>query len=113
EMIFRPHLSAQLLGSPASLVLFAAPPGFGKTTLLAQWRELDEPPFAWFTRDAADNDPVSLWTGIVEAIRRVRPDFGDAAEVALKARHVDVHDALIPVVVRELDSLDGELAIVL
>jgi LuxR family maltose regulon positive regulatory protein len=113
EMIFRPRLSAQLLGSPASLVLFAAPPGFGKTTLLAQWRELDERPFAWFTADAADNDPVSLWTGIVEAIRRVRPDFGDAAEVALKARHVDVHDALIPVVVRELDSLDGELAIVL
>jgi ATP/maltotriose-dependent transcriptional regulator MalT len=113
EMIVRPRLSAQLLGSPASLVLFAAPPGFGKTTLLAQWRDLDERRFAWFTADASDNDPVSLWTGIVEAIRRVRPDFGDAAEVALKARHVDVHDALIPVVVRELDSLDGELALVL
>jgi ATP/maltotriose-dependent transcriptional regulator MalT len=113
EMIVRPRLSARLLGSPASFVLFAAPPGFGKTTLLAQWRDLDERPFAWFTADAADNDPVSLWTGIVEAIRRVRPDFGDSAEVALKARHVDVHDALIPVVVRELESLDCELALVL
>ena len=113
EMIVRPRLSAQLLGSPASLVLFAAPPGFGKTTLLAQWRELEERPFAWFTADASDNDPVSLWTGIVEAIRRVRPDFGGAAEAALKARHVDVLDALIPVVVRELESLDGELALVL
>ena len=113
EMIARPRLSAQLLGSPASLVLFAAPPGFGKTTLLAQWREQEERPFAWFTADASDNDPVSLWTGIVEAIRRVRPDFGDAAEVALKARHVDVLDALIPVVVRELESLDVELALVL
>jgi LuxR family transcriptional regulator, maltose regulon positive regulatory protein len=113
EMVVRPRLSAQLLGAPASLVLLAAPPGFGKTTLLAQWRELDERPFAWFTTDASDNDPVSLWTGIVEAIRRVRPDFGDAAEVALKARHVDVDDALIPVVVRELESLEGELALVL
>ena len=40
EMIVRPRLSARLIGSDASLVLFAAPPGFGKTTLLAQWREL-------------------------------------------------------------------------
>jgi len=113
EMITRPRLSARLLGSNASLVLFAAPPGFGKTTLLAQWRELDERPFAWFTADASDNDPVALWTGIVEAIRRVRPDFGQAAESALQARHVDVHDALIPVVIHELESLEGELAVVL
>ena len=38
EMILRPRLSARLVDSDASLVLFAAPPGFGKTTLLAQWR---------------------------------------------------------------------------
>jgi LuxR family maltose regulon positive regulatory protein len=113
EMIVRPRLSARLVGSEASLVLFAAPPGFGKTTLLAQWRELDERPFAWLAVDSADSDPVALWTGIVEAIRRVRPDFGDAAEVALQARHVDVHDALIPVVLRELESLPGELVLVL
>jgi LuxR family transcriptional regulator, maltose regulon positive regulatory protein len=113
QMILRPRLSAQLLGSDASLVLFAAPPGFGKTTLLAQWRQLDERPFAWFTPDSSDSDPVALWTGIVEAIRRVRPDFGGAAAAALQARHVDVHDVLIPVVVRELELLEGELILVL
>ncbi len=113
EMITRPRLTARLLGSNASLVLFAAPPGFGKTTLLAQWRELDERPVAWFTADASDSDPVALWTGVVEAIRRVRPDFGQAAETALQARHVDVHDALIPVVIHELESFEGELAVVL
>ena len=113
QMILRRRLSAQLLGSDASLVLFAAPPGFGKTTLLAQWRQLDERPFAWFTPDSSDSEPVALWTGIVEAIRRVRPDFGGAAGAALQARHVDVHDALIPVVVRELESLEGELVLVL
>ena len=113
QMILRPRLSAQLLDSDASLVLFAAPPGFGKTTLLAQWRVLDERPFAWFTPDSSDSEPVALWAGIVEAIRRVRPDFGGAVEAALQARHVDVHDALIPVVVRELESLAGELVLVL
>jgi LuxR family maltose regulon positive regulatory protein len=113
EMIKRPRLTTRLLDSSASLVLFAAPPGFGKTTLLAQWRQLDERPFAWFTADASDNDPVALWTGIVQAIRRVRPDFGEAAETVLQARHVDVHDALIPVVIHELESLEDEIAVVL
>ena len=68
EMIARPRLTARHLGSNASLVLFAAPPGFGKTTLLAQWRGLDARPFAWFTVDASDNDPVALWTGDGELV---------------------------------------------
>jgi LuxR family transcriptional regulator, maltose regulon positive regulatory protein len=113
QMITRPRLSGALVGSRAALVLLAAPPGFGKTTLLGQWRDLDERPFAWLTLDPSDNDPTSLWTGIVEAIRRVRPGFGSAAGAALRATHVDVLDALIPLVVHELDALDGCLVLVL
>jgi LuxR family transcriptional regulator, maltose regulon positive regulatory protein len=113
EMIGRPRLSEALLGSRAALVLLAAPPGFGKTTLLGEWRELDERPFAWLTLDPSDNDPAALWTGIVEAIGRVQPDFGAAAAAALRATHVDVLDALIPLVVHELEALNGELVLVL
>jgi LuxR family maltose regulon positive regulatory protein len=112
-MITRPRLTGALVGSPAALVLLAAPPGFGKTTLLGQWRDLDERPFAWLTLDPSDNDPTPLWTGIVEAIRRVCPGFGSAAEAALRATHVDVLDALIPLVVHELDALDGCVVLVL
>jgi LuxR family transcriptional regulator, maltose regulon positive regulatory protein len=113
EMIGRPRLSGALLGSRAALVLLAAPPGFGKTTLLGEWRELDERPFAWLTLDPSDNDPAILWTGIVEALGRVQPDLGAAAAAALRATHVDVLDALIPLVVHELEALDGELVLVL
>ncbi len=37
-------------------------PGFGKTTLLAQWRaaEEDDRTFAWVTLDVGDKDPVEL-----------------------------------------------------
>ena len=59
EMITRPRLTAQLLGSNASLVLFAAPPGFGKTTLMLQvMTALQQQGVrtAWLTADAADND---------------------------------------------------------
>lgn len=45
-----------------SLVLITSPPGFGKTTLLAQWRlalqgEAMPAPVAWLSLDEADSDP--------------------------------------------------------
>ena len=55
--------------------------GFGKTTLLAQWRAVDERPFAWFTADLRQR-PGRAVDRDRRGDRRVRPDFGDAAEVA-------------------------------
>ena len=62
-MISRPHLVNLLnAGADCKLILLSAPTGFGKTTLLAQWRaaESDNRPFAWVTLDAGDKDPVML-----------------------------------------------------
>ena len=68
-----------LRDSAPKLVLFAAPPGFGKTTLLAQWREVDARPFACVSLDSGDNDPVTFWSYIVHAIGHVAPECGAAA----------------------------------
>jgi LuxR family transcriptional regulator, maltose regulon positive regulatory protein len=57
--VLRPH---------RGLCLMVAPPGFGKTTLLAQWQRADERPFAWLTLDPGDNDPVVLWTYLSSAV---------------------------------------------
>ena len=45
------------------LTALAAPAGYGKTTLLGAWRELQAPqqPIAWLTVDEGDNDPAVLW----------------------------------------------------
>jgi LuxR family maltose regulon positive regulatory protein len=62
-MITRPHLVELLnAGADRKLTLLSAPTGFGKTTLLAQWRaaEEDDRPFAWVTLDVGDKDPVEL-----------------------------------------------------
>ena len=34
-----------------SMVLVAAPAGYGKTTFLAQWEDADAPPSAWISLD--------------------------------------------------------------
>jgi LuxR family maltose regulon positive regulatory protein len=52
----------------APVVLVSAPAGYGKTTLLALWRERDQRPFAWVSLDAADNDPVAFVAALVAAL---------------------------------------------
>ena len=45
-----------------------APPGYGKTTALAQWAARDARQFAWVSLDHRDNDPAVLLTYIAEAL---------------------------------------------
>lgn len=55
------------------VVLVAAPAGYGKTTLLAQWAGRDERGAAWVTIDDRDNDPLVLVRHIAVALGGVRP----------------------------------------
>ena len=55
------------------VVAVAAPPGYGKTTLLTQWAERDPRTFVWLLVDRRDNDPVVLLTYLAEALDRGEP----------------------------------------
>jgi hypothetical protein len=71
EYLPRPRLLKLLkAGSDRKITLIDAPPGYGKTTLLAQWRQSEggDLPFAWVTLDEPDNDPVRLWGHVMEAL---------------------------------------------
>jgi LuxR family maltose regulon positive regulatory protein len=48
----------------------AGPAGFGKSTLLAAWREheLARRPMAWVTLDGGDDDAVVLWSHVMAAL---------------------------------------------
>jgi LuxR family maltose regulon positive regulatory protein len=52
-------------------VSVVAPPGYGKTTLLAQWAARDERPFAWLGLDPHDADPLVLLRHLAVALREV------------------------------------------
>src|SRR4029079_1324166 len=64
----RTRLTARLVRERPRLVLLVAPPGFGKTTVLAQWAAQDPRTFAWLLADEQDDDPTAMWTDIVAAI---------------------------------------------
>jgi LuxR family maltose regulon positive regulatory protein len=95
------------------VVLVVAPPGFGKTMLLAQWEELDDRPFAWVSLDRRDDDPLLLWNYLVAAIRRIEPGFGGALEPALRSAGGMALDAIVPRILNELESMGREIVFVL
>jgi LuxR family transcriptional regulator, maltose regulon positive regulatory protein len=55
----------------APIVAVFAGPGYGKTTLITQWADAEQRPFAWVSLDERDNDPVVLLTYIAAALDRV------------------------------------------
>ena len=82
----RAELISSLEGSRAPpLVLLSAGPGWGKTTLLAQWASRSQRPFAWVSVDERDNDPIVLLTYVAVALDRVSrldPSVFDALALA-------------------------------
>jgi ATP/maltotriose-dependent transcriptional regulator MalT len=71
------------------LILVYAPSGYGKTTLVAQWRaELTSSGVVvgWLTVDDDDNNVVWFLAHLLEAIRRIRPAIAGPLEQVLEER---------------------------
>ncbi len=69
--VSRSELCALLDTSQATVAVIAAPPGYGKSTLLAQWESQSQTPFAWLTVDGGDNDPIVLLAYLARALESV------------------------------------------
>src|ERR1700755_3173932 len=52
------------------IVFLSAGPGWGKTTLLAEWAARSQRPFGWVSVDEKDNDPILLLTYVATALNR-------------------------------------------
>ena len=63
-----------LMAEPwASVVSIVAPPGYGKTILLADWASRERRPVTWLTIDDYDNEPSVLLTYLAAALDRLAP----------------------------------------
>src|SRR5215813_13275921 len=72
-VVARTALVERLAAAQAPVISVTAPPGYGKTTLLAQWAERIGPRTAWLSCDDGDNDPVVLLSALAVALSRIGP----------------------------------------
>jgi LuxR family maltose regulon positive regulatory protein len=75
ELLPRPHLLERLDSAVDNrLTLVSAPPGYGKTTLLAQLAISTERSCAWYQLDAADGDPTIFLSYLIAVLRNIQAD---------------------------------------
>ena len=94
-MLRRARLHEMLDRDPgAALTMVDAAVGYGKTTLLRSWCIERPEPVIWMTLDAADDDPVRLWTHLATAVERRGEGLGRRALMCLGTRGATVETAV-------------------
>jgi LuxR family maltose regulon positive regulatory protein len=115
-LVPRPRLSERLSRtSHPRLTLVSAPPGFGKTTLLAAWLDADaaaERPVAWVSLEESERQPGSFWTYVVTALDAAAPGVGASALPLLQTASPPI-ETVLATVVNELGALPEGLDLVL
>ncbi len=103
-------------GAGGKLILVSAPPGFGKTSLLAEWAASLPPDrsIAWLSLDHADDHPVTFWKYVVSALSMVRPTIGSCGALELlEGPQPTPTEAALSLVLNEVAAAPGTLWLVL
>lgn len=115
-LVARPGLLAELVASPQRLTLIAAPAGWGKSTVAAEWSddEAEHRPFAFVRLDPEDDDPTSFWAYVVMSIGQVVAGVRDAVNSeALRTPGIDPTRSLVPDLINGLHDLNEPVVLVL
>ncbi|MDT2008933.1 protein kinase [Rhodococcus opacus] len=109
-------ITALRAGRDRRLTLVHAPAGFGKSSLVAQWRDdLVEAgtAVAWLTVDRDDNHLVWFLSHLVEAIRRVRPEVVGELGQALEEHGSMVERFVLTSLINRLHDSEEALVVVI
>ncbi len=109
--VARPRLT-QRLGTSTAVTLIAAPPGFGKTTLVSEWVQREHgragsesDAVAWVSLDRADNDLARFLQYIIAAMQPWRSGLGEAALRLLGQPAVPSVEEVLPALINDLAAL--------
>ena len=109
--VHRGSLVDRLAASDEPVITLVAPPGYGKTTVLAQWAQRRLPHVAWVSCDRTDNDPAALLGAVLTSVNAVVP-VGPAPARLLATRGGGGID-VVPAFVAALERVGSPIVIVL
>src|SRR6202046_4677094 len=109
-IVVRTALVERLAAARVPVVTVTAPPGYGKSTLMAQWAERIGSRVAWLSCDEDDNDPVVLLSALAVALDRIGP-VDPAIFSALAASGADI--TMVPRFVSAVSSVRPPVTVLL
>ena len=108
-LVSRPRLIERLgQGTERKLTLVSAPPGFGKTTLLAEWlaaSPANERHTAWVSLEHSDNDPSLFWAYFITALQTVHSGLGESALSLLRSPQPPPIETLLGTLLNEITTI--------
>jgi LuxR family maltose regulon positive regulatory protein len=114
EQVSRPRLQKQITqGLRGPLTLITAPAGFGKTTLVASCISTCGMPVAWLSLDKDDNQAERFLNYLVAALQNADNSIGEATAQFMAASQQPPPETVLTSLVNDLDSVSGEIALVL
>ncbi|MCG8349210.1 MAG: AAA family ATPase, partial [Chloroflexales bacterium] len=127
DLVVRLRLFKRLnAGVAGKLTLVVAPPGFGKTTLLANWlhhvraegqptesEALRSAQVAWVSLDKNDNSPALFWRYFVAALERLRPGIGEHTLALLAAPQSPSSEVVASTLLNEICATSDSIVLLL
>src|SRR4029450_6731761 len=105
ELLTRsPLLEALDQATVHGLTLVCTQPGFGKTTLLAQWAQIARGRVAWLSLDPDDSDPVRFWRYLVAALDHAGLLTGGRVKPLLQAPSGVSSETIVAVLINDLET---------
>ena len=117
NLVPRPRLGELLTeGMNRKLTLISAPAGFGKTTLLSEWRMLHSDssrPIGWISLDGGDNDLARFLSYMVAALQNVEPGVGEDALLLLRSPQLPPVETIMTALINSVGQIPVEFVLLL
>jgi ATP/maltotriose-dependent transcriptional regulator MalT len=116
NLIPRPRLLERLsTGLRGTLTLLSAPAGYGKTTLLSEWRNGTEcdPPAAWLSLDGEDGDPTLFLNYLTAALGSLQENLLGSTLLLLQSPQHPPLNAILTSLVNDLSTFPQDFVLAL
>lgn len=101
NLIARPRLLQQF---NTAVILITAPSGFGKTTLLNQWRRQNHLPTAWVSLKPGGSNIYAFWSTLIAALQQIDPAIGETISVLLRTPSPPSIEQIIASLIQDLNQ---------